>query len=90
MPYASHRVVGVIELEPTHKLDESDSIATTNSLAARDTAAVIRRIGFERADSTSMPQVVGESTVKVDSATLQRELATELANLLAPCSAQVS
>ncbi|MDA1052277.1 MAG: hypothetical protein O3C40_17605 [Planctomycetota bacterium] len=83
MPYASHRIVGVMELEATCPLDDSNPIRTRHSLAARATAAVIRRIGFELADSRSTPPVAGEPTVKVDSATLQRELAAELASLLA-------
>ncbi len=90
MPYATHRVVGVIELESAHTLFESNPIPTRYSLAARATAATIRRIGYDMADSKARPWVAGESTVKVDSATLQRELDAELAKLFAPCSAQVS
>jgi hypothetical protein len=83
MPYASHRIVGVIELEPTRTFDGSNSIQTRQSPAALTTATAIRRIAFELANSKTKPQVVFEPTVKVDSAALQRELDAELANLLA-------
>ena len=83
MPYAIHRIVGVMELEPSRTLDESNPIRTRPFRAARATAAAIRRIGFELADSRSTPQVACEPIVKVDSATLQRELEAELESLLA-------
>ena len=81
MPYASHRIVGVMELEPSRTFDESKSTRTQLSPAARSTAAEIRRIEFELADSWSTPRVASEPTVKVDSATLLRELEAELASL---------
>ena len=83
MPYASHRIVGFMELEPSRTLDELNPVRTRPSLTARATAAAIRRIEFELADSRSMPRLASEPTVKVDSATLQRELEAELENLLA-------
>ena len=83
MPYASHRIVGVMELEPTSTLDESNRSRTRHSVAARATAATIRRVGFELADSRSTPPAEFEPTVKVDSASLQRELEAELVKLLA-------
>ena len=83
MLYASHRIVGVMELEPSRTFEESNSIRTRHSPAALATAAAIRRIEFELADSRTKPQVAFEPTVKVDSAALRRELDTELANLLA-------
>jgi len=83
MPYASHRIVGLMELEPSRTLDELNPIRTRPPLAAPATAAAIRKIGFELAKSRSTPQVASEPTVKVDSATLQRELEAELEKLLA-------
>ena len=85
MPYASHRVVGVMELEPTCTLVESNSIPARQSLADRSSAAAIHKISCELADSRIKPYVAFESTVKVDSATLQRELEAELSRLLAKC-----
>lgn len=89
MPYASHRIVGVIELESPVTQDESKSLRQRHSLAERATAAAIRRIGFELSNSRSTPRVAFEPTVKVDSATLQRELEAELSNLLADCESVV-
>jgi len=83
MPYASHRIVGVMELEPYRTLDELNPIRTRLSRATRATAAAIRRIEFELADSRATPRLASEPTVKVDSATLQRELEAELEKLLA-------
>lgn len=85
MPYASHRIVGVIELESACTPDETNSIRARHSLTDRATAAAIRRISFEIADSRSMPHGTFEPTVKVDSASLQRELEAELAGLYAEC-----
>ena len=81
MLYASHRIVGVMELEPTRTFDESKSIRTRHSPAALATAAAIRRIEFELADSRSKPRVEFEPIVKIDSAALQRELDAQLASL---------
>ena len=83
MPYASHRIIGVMELEPSCTFDELNSIRTSDSPATRASAAAIRRIEFELADSRSTPKVAFEPTVKVDSAALRRELDAEFANLLA-------
>ncbi len=85
MPYASHRVVGVMELEPTCTLVKSNSTPARHSLADRASAAAIRKISRELAASGTKPYVAFESTVKVDSATLQRELEAELSRLLAKC-----
>ena len=82
MPYASHRIVGVMELEPICSLDKSNQIQPTHSLAALTTAA-IRRIKYELAESKSTAKIVFEPTVEVDSATLQRELEADLASYLA-------
>ncbi|MBI2480412.1 MAG: hypothetical protein HYV60_17780 [Planctomycetia bacterium] len=73
MPYASHRIVGVMELEPTCVLV---------SPAMRDATSAIRKIGFELADSRSTPRSVFEPIVKVNSARLQRQLEVELKELL--------
>ena len=83
MPYASHRIVGVMELQPTQAIGESKAIRARHSPAALAAAAAIRRIEFELVDSRNQPQVAFEPTVKVNSAALQRELDAELANLLA-------
>ena len=83
MPYASHRLVGVLELEPSRTFDELNPIRTSRSPAARAAVAAIRRIEFELEDSRTRPRAACEPTVKVDSAALQRELDAELANLLA-------
>jgi hypothetical protein len=76
MPYASHRIVGVIELEPAPTLVESHTFRSRYSLAEQTAATVARRIGYEIADSAARPRVASESAVKVDSA-----------NLLTPCVA---
>ena len=83
MPYASHRIVGVMELEPTHASDVSNSTPSRHTPIALANATAIRRIAFELADSKTKPQVAFEPTVKVDSRALQRELDAELAKLLA-------
>ena len=83
MLYASHRIVGVMELEPSHSFDESNSIHTRHAPTVRATAMAIRRIEFELVDSRTKPQAASEPTVKVNSAALQRELDAELAKLLA-------
>lgn len=83
MLYASHRIVGVMELEPSRTFEESNSIQTRHSSASLAAAAAIRRIAYELADSRTKPRVAFEPTVKVDSAALQRELDAELAKLLA-------
>ncbi|MCA9124211.1 MAG: hypothetical protein H6822_34090 [Planctomycetaceae bacterium] len=83
MPHASHRIVGVIELESTVTLDESNSFRQRSALTGRAMAAAIRRIAFELSDSRSTPHNAFETTVKVDSAKLQRDLEAELSGLLA-------
>ena len=83
MLYASHRIVGVMELEPSHSLDKPDLLRTRLSPAALATAAAIRRIEFELADARTKPRAAFEPTIKVDSTALQRELDAELANLFA-------
>jgi hypothetical protein len=91
MPYASHRVVGVMELDANRAIDGSQSTSTRRCVAARASAVAIRRIGFELAESKFTPPAACEPTLPVDSATLQRELEAELASLLSrTCSVQVS
>jgi hypothetical protein len=77
MPYASHRVVGVMELESTCTPVELNPIRARHSLADGANAATIRRIAFELSDTKSTPSAASEPTVKVNSATLQRELEAE-------------
>lgn len=81
MSYASHRIVGVMELEPTRTLVKTNSIRTQHSLATRAPVA-IRKINFELTHSRATPQVPFEPTVTVDATRLQRELEAELAELL--------
>jgi hypothetical protein len=78
MPYASHRVVGVMELESPCTLVELNPIRVRHSLADGANAATIRRIAFEMSDTKSTPSAEFEPTVKVNSATLRRELEAEL------------
>ena len=88
MAYASHRVVGVMELELPRTPVESDRIRTRDLWAASATAATLRKIRAELTDSASTPRLAFEPIVEFDSATLQRELEAELANLLTVAKAR--
>ncbi len=82
MPYANHRIVGVIELNSVSNFAASNLKQGTTTRPANNASAAKRRISSELTDSRSTTRIAFEPSIKVDAATLQRELESELGQFL--------
>ena len=83
MPYASHRLVGVIELDPADCPGDSSHLQPQPTPAAPVNAAVIRKIGRDIADSRSSVRLAFEPALDIDDLAVRRQLESELEEFLA-------
>ncbi len=83
MPYANHRIVGAMELEPSSSQNNSIEIGARRSSPSGAATAAVRRIGIDLTEARSAPRLKFEPTVRVNTSVLLRELETEFAGLVA-------